>query len=395
MAITRSEFDSLCEEDLAELVQGQVPEGLHLDYKRDNYGTNDAQRKELLKDASAFANMNGGHIVIGLAEQDGVAFQLCGIICSDIDSEIQRIDQIVRTGIEPRIQGCRVRAVPLLSGSHAIVIRIPKSWHAPHRVSAQNSNRFWIRNSAGAHEASMEELRTLFTLSQSAVERARAFRAERLLLIQNGSGPRPLSGNGRFILHIVPLSAVSSSEAFDLEQVFHHHQAFWPLGSMGNSPRFNFDGVINERGGEINHGYTQVFRNGIIEATKASLITETHGKKGIAGLKLEQQFFGSLSKYINGLKAIGVEPPLVVMLTFEGVDGAYYYVIGGTFADDSLPIDRSILYLPECVINDYGNDADYHRAVRPAFDALWNAVGFSGSLFFDSDSGLWVGKKQA
>src|SRR5687768_14126573 len=153
--------------DLAELVEGQVPEGLHLDYKRDTYGTSDADKKELLKDVSAFANVNGGHIVIGMDEAEGIASNLCGFKPADIDVEVSPLDQIIRTGIEPRIPGCRLKSVRLANQSHAIVIRIPRSWRLPHRVCAQNSNRFFVRNSAGAHEAGMDELRNLFTFSAS------------------------------------------------------------------------------------------------------------------------------------------------------------------------------------------------------------------------------------
>ena len=225
MSLTRVDFDAICEADLAELVDGQVPEGLHLDYKRDSYGTSDSDKRELLKDVSAFANANGGHIIVGIDEAKGYASQLCGIEPANIDVEVSRLDQIIRTGIEPRIPGIRVRAVPLASQSHAVVVRVPRSWQLPHRVCAQKWNKFWIRNSAGSHEAGMEELRHLFTLSASAMDRARAFRAERMELITSGKGSRPLAGNGRFILHIIPLSAVSSTATIDAKRIYANHAA--------------------------------------------------------------------------------------------------------------------------------------------------------------------------
>ena len=178
MSLSRVDFDAICESDLAELVDALIPEDQHLDYKRDVYGSATGDRKELLKDVSAFANVNGGHIVIGISEAKGVATDLCGIQHADVGAEILRIEHIINSGIEPRIPGFKVRSVHLASGSDAIVMRIPKSWRAPHRVRFDNWNKFWIRNSAGAHEASMDELRTLFTLSASTIDRARAFRAE-------------------------------------------------------------------------------------------------------------------------------------------------------------------------------------------------------------------------
>jgi hypothetical protein len=391
MSLTRTDFEAITESDLAELVTGQVPEGLHLDYKRDSYGTSDSDKRELLKDVSAFANANGGHIVIGLDESEGVASQLYGIKTADIDDEVSRLDQIVRTGIEPRIPSIRVRAIPLGSQSHAIVIRIPRSWRLPHRVCAQNSNRFWVRNSSGVHEASMDELRHLFTLSASALDRARAFRAERMEFITNGTGAVPSTGNSRFVLHIIPLSAVASTTTLDMKQISPHGDIFRPLASSGFSPRYNIDGVISECGGVAGLGYTQLFRNGTVEAVIGDLVHAYDGANRIAGVRLERNIFSRLSGYLNGLNTIGIEPPIILLFTLEGVKGAYYHVID-QLLDEQIPFDRAVIHLPECFIEDFGSDADYHRAVKPAFDALWNAVGMAGSRFFDKDTGLWNGR---
>ena len=97
-------------------------------------------------------------------------------------------------------------------------------------------------------------------------------------------------------------------------------------------------------------------------------------------------------RYLNGLNALDIEPPLILMLTLEGVEGAYYHVID-QFRDEQIPFDRGVIHLPECFIEDFSTDAaNYHRAVKPAFDALWNSVGLAGSRFFDKDTGLWNGR---
>ena len=56
MPIDRLDFENLAENDLAELLVAQVPEGLRIDYKRDLYGNSDADKRELLKDVSGFTN---------------------------------------------------------------------------------------------------------------------------------------------------------------------------------------------------------------------------------------------------------------------------------------------------------------------------------------------------
>ena len=273
MPIDRLDFDNIGENDLSELVAAQVPEGLRIDYKKDLYGNSDADKREVLKDVSAFANAFGGHLIIGVEEQNSLPTAISGVTNVNPDEIVLRMDQLIRSGIEPRIQGLQVRAVPLANGAHCFVLRIPRSWHPPHRVSAQNSNRYWVRNSGGAHEASVEELRTMFTLGADALHRVHQFRDERLSEINSGNSARPLQRDGRLILHIVPLAAVSSPFQVDLAKVYQTHLAFRPIGTMGMTPRFNFEGVVNERGGDQNFGYTQVFRNGALEATKAKIIS--------------------------------------------------------------------------------------------------------------------------
>ena len=192
MAIDRANFDAITECDLKELVEGQVPEGLRLDFKLTVYGKSDADKKELLKDFSALANSHGGHLVLGVEENGGIATNIVGLGGVDTDAEILRMEQLTRSGLEPPVQSVRMKAVPLESGRHVIIIRVPKSWNPPHRVIAQGVNRFYARHSAGVHEPSIEELRTLFVQSASELKQARKFRAERLKFICEKRGERPL-----------------------------------------------------------------------------------------------------------------------------------------------------------------------------------------------------------
>ncbi len=392
MSIDRTDFDSLNEDDLLELVTSQVPEGLRVDYKRDMYGNADSDKREALKDVSAFANAFGGHLLIGVEEQNGLPVAVSGVSDVNPDDVVLRLDQLIRAGVEPRLQGIRVRAIALRNGASCFVIRIPKSWHPPHRVCAQNSNRFWIRNSGGSHEASVEELRSLFTLGADALDRVLSFRDARLREIRVDGSSRPLAAGSRLILHIVPLASVVARWAVDLQSVYNAHIKFRPLGAMGMSPRFNLDGFINERGGDANHGYTQVYRNGIIEAAKADIARELQSGQSIPGGAMESQVFEVLPGYINTLRDLGVPPPLIVLFSLDGVAGVSYVVRQNTWGEPLLNIERDTVLLPACYVDQYGSDIDYQRAVRPAFDALWNTAGYVNAQSFNQD-GRWIGNQ--
>ncbi|MEW6663898.1 MAG: ATP-binding protein [Thermodesulfobacteriota bacterium] len=392
MTIDQADFDVIAEQDLQQLVDARAPESLRLDFKLTHYGRSDSEKLELLKDISALANSHGGHLVLGVEETEGTATRLIGID-TDVDAEILRMEQIARNGLEPPVPGIRIRAIPLSTGRKVLLVRVPRSWNPPHRVTAKRANRFYIRHSAGVTEPSIEELRALFNQSSTALDRARRFRDERIHFVRRDEGPRPLEGGGRLFLHIVPTAAFSGMVHLDVEQIHATHKAFWPIGASGTTARFNYYGFINERGGDKNHGYTQVFRNGALEATKAGIMRQYEGRLAIAGLALERSIFERFSSYIMGLRDVGVPPPLIIMFTFDGVKGARYAVERDRWEDYWSPLPESTLALPECVIDDYRTEMDHHRAVRPAFDALWNAIGYSRSQFFN-ETGLWVGERK-
>jgi hypothetical protein len=392
MSLGRLNFDDLGERDLLDLVAAGVPEGQIVEYKRDPYGRADADVKEFLKDVTAMANTRGGHIIVGLEEADGVAKGLSPIKALDRDIEIQRLDSLVRDGIEPRIVGVQIRAIDVSSGGFVLILRIPRSWNPPHRVIARGSNRFFIRNSSGVHEASIDELRSLFTLSSTAVDRARAFHTERVARIITNEGPVSLAGGGgKIIIHLVPLATFSAPSVVDLRSASKASGSFRPISADGMTPKFNFDGFINIRGGVPCYGYTQVFRNGVIEATKASILRERDGLLLLPTSSFEAYTLGALHRYLNGMKLLGLQPPIVAMITLEGIHGAVLGTSQDTWDDRPDPITRSTLELPDILIENFGTPADYNRQFRPAIDALWNAGGYLGSLHYNED-GTWKGR---
>lgn len=124
-----------------------------------------------------------------MAATDGIPTTLSPLQNTNPDTVIQRLENLIRDGIEPRITGIKIKAISIASGGFVILLRIPRSWNPPHRVSARNVNRFYVRNSSGAHEVSVEELISLFNLSATVHDRIKAFRRERLAILSADEGP--------------------------------------------------------------------------------------------------------------------------------------------------------------------------------------------------------------
>jgi predicted HTH transcriptional regulator len=95
-----------------------------------------------LKDVSSFANTHGGDLVIGIEEKGGLARKVPGVAGVNPDTELQRLESLARDGIEPRIVGLQMKAVSVTGGGIVFVIRVPRSWNPPHRVSARKTNGF-------------------------------------------------------------------------------------------------------------------------------------------------------------------------------------------------------------------------------------------------------------
>jgi predicted HTH transcriptional regulator len=181
-------LESIDEGDLQELIDNQVPEGKTIEYKEALPGNSDGDKKEFLADVSLFANAAGGNLIFGMKEDSGTLVEIRGLQISNVDAEILRLENIIQTGIAPRLPVVHIHSVPLPSKPQqcALIIRVRKSWLSPHMVTFRNDSKFYTRNSRGKYQLDVSELRTAFLLSETTAERIRNFRAERLSMIVAG-----------------------------------------------------------------------------------------------------------------------------------------------------------------------------------------------------------------
>jgi hypothetical protein len=372
LTISRLNFADVDAADVQSLVTTGVPEGKLIEYKRETYGGKDEDVKEFLKDISSFANSGGGHLLIGVEETGGVASGISPLT-SDIDKEIARLENMARDGIEPRIQA-QFRAIEVAGGS-VVAIRIAPSWSPPHRVSARRTNRIYVRGSSGAYEASMDELRNLFTSAASARAAAIQFRSERLAAIEQGDTPVKLTSEpSRIVLHLAPLSAFGGApNTANLVAAQSLSHKLRPLRAMSYTPTVNFDGFLVYRGGNDCFGYTQLYRDGRIEAVKVGALA-SDGSKRIPSGAIESSVMNEFPGYVEALASLGFTPPYFVALTLQNVGGSTLST-SRYGDDDHIPLRQKDLKLPVSILEMVGSPEQAQAALRPAFDALWNSAG--------------------
>jgi hypothetical protein len=85
--------------------------------------------------------------------------EAAGGLAANSDQELRRLDGILRSGLDPKLPGVRMKSVAGFPKGPVIVVRIPKSWASPHMVRVGKSTRFYSRNSTGKHQLDAREIR--------------------------------------------------------------------------------------------------------------------------------------------------------------------------------------------------------------------------------------------
>jgi hypothetical protein len=408
MTLMSLPIDSITEDHLRSLIDDQVAELRLIEYKGELPGRSHEDKREFLADVCSFANAAGGDLVYGMIKDGGMPRELPGFETSNIDGEINQLENLIRDGIGPRIWGVRSLPLQLRSGKHALVLRVPRSFSRPHVVTRKGHWRFYARSSAGKYPMDVGEVRQAFVLSESVADRIRAFRAERLGRVVSGEAPVPIEGTSSVVLHVVPISAFDSPASgvdLDIRRPPLNERVLLPISMASNVSkeeldevldsipsvfvlRYNFDGVFYDpRLVEADAGYVQLFKTGVIEAVDKSAIRDD-----IDGYRLHEGMIKAVHRYFQVLRELGVQPPIFLMLSLLGVSG--YEMRRGTvprhYHSLLRPVDRDDLVVPEVMVESL--EQDIHalaQRMRPLLDAVWNAVGLPRSPHCD-ESGNWI-----
>jgi hypothetical protein len=374
-----------------------VSESRYLDFKSAPVGGQDKDKREFLADVSAFANASGGDIIFGVDEQEGVASAVPGIRLEDVEKEKLRLESLIRSGIEPRITHFDLDWLQATAGAGMgyLIVRVPRSWAAPHRVTLQGHDKFYIRNSAGKHPMNVDELRQAFTLSQTITERMRGFRSERIQAILNDGAPFGLKPGAKLVFHGVPFSTFVDPPALRLE--YSSAPRFPPFGSTGFDYQHTLEGLATHtpRQADGVRAYTLLFRNGIVEG-----VAEIPSQQAEGGQR--QIFLGRIEQYVMaGWAALlqlseehGIDPPYYIFISVLNIRGVVPFIPEAwAFEVTGNCYRRDHLLLPELEIAAERVGQPNTALFKGAFDQLANAFGLHGSLSYDR-AGQFLGPRR-
>ena len=395
MTLRHLSLEQIDQVQLQQLIDGRASESRDIEYKRESYGNADRDHGEFLADISSFANTTGGDIILGMSAEAGIptAFSPLGI---DADAEVLRLDNLARSGLQPRIFGFAARAIPIGTGS-VIVLRIPRSYNLPHRIVRQGSghHRFWARSSAGKYEPNVDELRMLFARAPQIAERVRDFRFERLAKIGADQAAVPLLDRHCLVLHIVPFSAFDTRLSLPLDPGSRLDREFPPLASAyASNFKINVDGFLTLSNAQANarqqRAYVQLFHNGIVEAVASSFLMGEGTQQSpfrLTSLKTEAAIVKYAYTYLRALNDLGCMPPYAILVSLLGVKDVDYSFAGANtlFEDEAGRLDRDQFHFTEVIVEDVPADPyELAKRLRPLLDETANAAGRATTPSFDA-----------
>lgn len=122
-------------EDINQLIDARIEEGLTLEYKK-KLGNNN----EIAKEVCAFANSEGGTLIYGVDSKDRIPVSLSWIEDSNVE---ERIQNVIGTYIQPKLESVGVFRYPNPNDlkQALFVVEVPKSPHMPH----MSNNRYYKR----------------------------------------------------------------------------------------------------------------------------------------------------------------------------------------------------------------------------------------------------------
>lgn len=364
MSTFQRDFESISASVLQDLVDTRTIENSQLEYKQEV-----GHLVSLAEEICAFANTNGGDLFVGITEEQGEASSLLGINTPDIDREILRFSSAITGNTDPALTQLKVRAIRLDNGNHILHFRINRSFSRPHMITA--NNKFPIRVGNQKMPAGVAEIRRLFSEIndfQNLYERFRARRIEKALNVYNLPTPA-------LLIHYVPLSAFEFNNQYPVIDNITRLQV--PVFSYtGSNPVINVEGIYN-RAREATAGFTQIFRNGIIELG-TSIVFRRNSQGQIIEMLLEyfaQQLTVSLERQLSNYTTLGMRNPFYLIVNMIGCRGVEAHLNPERyFRMDESQLDDDFIQLPELWL-DPTTGVDPTADLRPLLRTLWNAFG--------------------
>lgn len=390
-------IDELVSEHVHALVATSRSEGRRIDFKEafkraENGKSRDSH--EIAKDVAAFANSSGGDIVYGVTEIDGTASGINSAASAEEVEELHSFIQMaVRDGVSPYVD-IRCRYIPMADNSGVYVIRVPKSFLAPHAVRKRGEKEalwFFKRGEDCAVPMEESDVRYAYTTGFDVNRQIEVFRRTRIAQVNNTIVGPLFAKSVRVHAFFIPLVAFSNGDSLAYPQLVVGANRL-RLESGHSGPMPCPEGAFLH-GGETDgvwHAW-HVHRNGAVEWVDAGTNYFHNFKQGEKLQKIvyplyERRLCDRLQDVVSCIESLNIGGPMAFCLSLSSARGAQLSIPNNPFLHAS-PCPIEDMHAQTLIVRS-ASDLNSEN-IRPAFDHVMNAFGIQKSMNYDN-SGKYI-----
>lgn len=370
-------------DDIEDLTSSGEAESIMLDYKKMISGS-EHDKAELAKDICAFANSQGGYLIVGVEEKRGrPVHPPCGTerMLGRQKAE-EWVAQVLNTNIAQRVH-INIKAISIPQSDKCIIlVHVPMSVRMPHMVTYSRDNRYYRRifkrHQFESLPADEYEVREMFEKGARMTDRVIAYLSSqgyRDSLSSEFADNTYTSQLGMLVPRAVDAKVVQASHyvtfvtcpdllADDLLDTSAEELWSWlepnsrryqpdPGGIfLPVNKRMTLDGVIltderyylRDAQSKFIPRFLRINRNGYIELG-CNLARKEGDDVAFAYVPMIGHFWQFMGFVVELYRREAVYTPFKVMLNMKGTEGALLYSLGEGWTE---PFDKPREYPPRC-----------------------------------------------
>lgn len=357
-------------------------------FKEGKFSSLETKNKDgLFKEICAFANYNGGKIIIGIKEDEN--HNPSEIIDVGVNKETFEVwEQSFRgklaVDVIPSLYGVKVDLVPINDDTNCIVIDVPRSVLKPHALSTGSNHNFYIRNGNTCAMMKYNDLKNSFDALTNKQQKLELFRNERISSILNGEVDDFLITAPILLLHIVPEVSFDESVYIDLKScAYNTNFSLFDMDDCYGIIDYNPNGLFKSRRNHDNNlsSYLQIFYNGCVEVGEIYLMNIERDDEQVINFwdLLEKTIANKIYIYCKELSSKNLGYGFYISFTLLNVKGCYSRA--SHYGDFSKPIKQEIIKSP---FIKWDISEPYTKSMYQFFNRFANIFGSNESYLYDN-----------